>query len=171
MHMDCEKFEKLIPDYEWINEKDRKECEQHASICGKCGEKLNAVEILGQIVSEGDENMKNPDFTGKVMEQIKRKKSYPILPFISAFVVFETAILVFLDPKLRETVNLMLAAVGFSDEYIGVIEDFFSSSIPLSYDLSLSGFLNVEMVIVTILAGIILFSPAVRIFDERRIPK
>ncbi len=171
--MECDKALKLMPDYEWLDESDRKELCRHASTCRSCEEKLRAVEVLGKIISEGEGTMKNPDFTVNIMAEIREDRNKPrsIFSFVAALVVIETAILIMLDPKFRETVNLMFSAVGLSDEYIEIIGDFFSSSIPFSYDLSLTGFLNVEMVIITVLAGIVLFFPAIRIFDERKIKK
>jgi len=163
-----------MPDYDWLDEKDRKELNQHICVCGECEGKFKAVEVFGEIVSErSQEIMKNTDLTENVMSRIKQKdsKSYSILSFAAAFVVVEAAILVFLDPRLMETVNMMLAAVGLSDEYITVIGEYFSSSIPFSFDLSLTGLINIEMIIITIIAGIVLSFPAIRFFDERRTSK
>ena len=174
MRTECEKFENLMPDYDWLDEKDRKELIQHICACGECEAKFKAVEIFGEILAErSQETMENTDLTENVMSIIKGKenKSYSILSFAAALVVFEAAILVFLDPRLMETVNMTLDAVGLSDEYISVIGEYFSSSIPFSFDLSLSGYLNIEMIIITIIAGIVLSFPAIRFFDERRISK
>ncbi len=171
MHMECEKFEKMIPDYDWLDNEDRQELDLHAEKCMKCREKIKAIEILGKVIFEGDENMKNPDFSARIMSQIKKEKSFSILPYVAMFVVVETMILVLLDPRLRDTVNFILSAVGISEEYLSVIGDFFSSSIPYDYDFSLAGYLNFEMMLITIFVGIIIFSPAVRIFDDRRVNK
>ncbi len=158
-----------MPDYGWLCDKDRAELERHVSECRSCEEKLKTMEILGDVIFEGGD-MKSPDLSGKIMKEINTggKKTYPVFSFVAAFIAIEAAIIIMMDPRFRGTVENILSAVGISEEYMDVIGEFFTSSLPFSYDLTLTGFLNIEMILILMVAGVALSFPAIRFLDERR---
>ena len=170
--MECEKYERLMPDLEWLDEKDRKSLSEHAGSCPGCAEKLKMINSLGECLMNGKQeaDMDRLDLSDNVMRRLDEERgpaSFKVLHAVAFLLFSELALLLFAGQGRSDISTYAYSAVDYLKDLLTDL----SAYVPeFSAGETLSGYFSFDMgyVVSLVLAAAACTFIFVKFVDERR---